>query len=91
MGSEQNYLSNPPLWLCILMDLIGCFSYLIPVYGEYIDLIWGPIAAFAFYIMYGGKFGKIGAMLTLAEEVMPYTDAIPVFTMAYFLKRKTEK
>ncbi|MBP3586671.1 MAG: hypothetical protein J6J29_04160 [Paludibacteraceae bacterium] len=91
MCSKRNYLSNPPLWLCLLMDAIGCMSYFIPVWGEYIDLIWGPIAAFAFYMMYGGNVGKVGALITLAEEVTPYTDFLPVFTLAYFLKVKSEK
>ena len=39
----------PRLWACILMDLVGVASYLIPGFGEMIDAVWGPISAIVFY------------------------------------------
>ena len=72
----------PRLWACILMDLVGVASYLIPGFGEMIDAVWGPISAIVFY-----KWFKtpIGAIIAGSEEMLPYVDIIPTFTIAYFL------
>lgn len=43
----------PPLWLCILIDIIGMLSYLIPGMGEWLDTIWAPISAFLFIYLFG--------------------------------------
>ena len=51
----------PDLTLCIIMDLIGCASYLIPFFGEFSDIIWAPLSGFVFYFLFGKKFG-IAAM-----------------------------
>ncbi|MBR5573817.1 MAG: hypothetical protein IKW35_04915 [Paludibacteraceae bacterium] len=79
----------PPLWLCILIDIIGMLSYLIPGMGEWMDTIWAPISACLFGILFGGTRGTIIAFL---EEALPFTDIIPTFTITYFLrKRKADK
>ena len=72
----------PRLWACILMDLVGVASYLIPGFGEMIDVVWGPISAIVFY-----KWFKtpIGAIIAGSEEMLPLVDIIPTFTIAYFL------
>ena len=74
----------PPLWLCILIDLIGMLSYLIPGMGEWIDTVWAPISAYLFGILFGGTKGTIIAFL---EEALPFTDIIPTFTITYFIHR----
>ena len=33
---------TPALWTCVVMDLIGCASYTVPVLGEVSDVIWAP-------------------------------------------------
>ena len=77
----------PQLWLCILLDIVGVASYFIPAWSEWIDIVWAPIAAFIFYLLFGGKTGIIGASLTFAEEALPFTDVIPMFTIGYFARK----
>ena len=80
---------RPPLWLCLLLDAIGMISYLIPTWGEWIDLLWAPVAALLFYLLFGGKTAAIGSVITLLEEALPFTDFLPLFTIAYIIgKRK---
>jgi hypothetical protein len=43
----------PDLTVCIVMDLIGCASYLIPFLGEFSDIIWAPLSGFVFYFLFG--------------------------------------
>ena len=77
----------PKLWLCLLLDIVGMASYFIPAWGEWIDIIWAPLSAFLFYWLFGGKTGTIGAALTFAEEALPFTDIIPMFTICYFAQK----
>jgi hypothetical protein len=45
------------------------------------------MAAFIFYLLFGGKTGTIGAALTFAEEALPFIDVIPMFTIGYFARK----
>lgn len=69
------------------MDIIGLASYLLPAFGEWSDLIWGPVSAIVFYKTFGGTIGKAGAFINLLEEILPFTDIIPTFAIAYFYER----
>jgi hypothetical protein len=90
MKPEKLFLPN--IGLCILLDLIGMASYFFPGLGELSDIIWAPISGFLFYKMFGGRLGKIGAVLNFLEEIIPFTDVIPSFTIAWFMrKREIEK
>ena len=50
---------NTKLILSLLFDGIGMISYLFPVYGEMIDLIWAPISGVFLFLMYKGTIGKL--------------------------------
>jgi hypothetical protein len=69
------------------MDLIGCASYVIPGLTEFTDVVWAPISAFIFYKTFGGKVGQIGAIINFVEEIIPFADIVPSFTIAYFYKK----
>ena len=88
---ENNLKTNkvflPNITLCILFDLIGMASYILPVVGEFTDLIWAPISGLLFYKMFGGRFGMIGGVLNTLEEIFPLTDIIPSFTIAWFIRK----
>ena len=77
----------PTLQFCILMDLIGCASYLLPGLGEISDLIWAPISGFIFYKAFGGKIGLYGGLFDFLEEILPGTDIIPTFTIVWLWKK----
>jgi len=69
------------LALCLLLDAVGCISFAIPLIGDFSDIIWAPIAAIISYKMFGEKRGKFTALTTFTEEVLPFTDIIPSFTI----------
>ena len=81
---------NPPLpniFACIALDVMGMASYFIPALGEFADVVWAPISAIIFYRMFGGRFGMIGGVLNFLEEIIPFTDIIPSFTIAWFIRK----
>lgn len=67
----------------ILYDLIGMSSTFIPVVGPFLDLIWAPIAANKMSNMYKGNEGKIASVIVFLEEILPFTDFIPTFTLMW--------
>lgn len=77
---------SPSLLLCILLDLIGCASYILPGLGEFTDIIWAPVSALIFYKLFGGWKGAIGGTLNFIEELFPGLDFIPSFTIMWLLK-----
>ncbi len=82
---------QPSLIFCIVMDIIGYTSYLIPLIGEFSDVIWAPVSAFIFYKTFGGKKGVIGGVFNFIEEIMPGLDFIPSFTIMWFWQKLTSR
>jgi hypothetical protein len=84
---------NRDLVISILLDSVGYFSYAIPFVGEFTDVIWAPIAAFLMTRIYKGRTGRTAGVLEFIEEVIPFTDFIPTFTLTwiytYIIKKGT--
>lgn len=80
------------LILGLLFDGLGMLSFSIPFLGEFSDVVWAPIAGFLMTWMYKGQIGKIAGILTFVEEIFPFTDVIPSFTLTwiyvYFIKKE---
>lgn len=72
------------LFLSILFDGIGMLSYLFPVFAETIDFIWAPISGILLMNMYKGTFGKLAGVFGFIEELVPFTDIIPTFTITWY-------
>jgi hypothetical protein len=91
----NNQQKSTSLVLCIVMDLLGYATYSIPVLGEFADLIWAPISAIVFFMMFGGWKGAFGSVFNFIEEILPGTDFIPSFTLMWlwqnFSKSKTRE
>ena len=85
---EKKY--TPSLWVCVLMDLLGCASYAVPLLGEVCDVIWAPLSAIIFYRMFGGTLGTFGSLFNFMEELFPGLDFIPTFTLSWALQRVTQ-
>ncbi len=79
----------PPIGICILMDLVGMASYAFPMIAEFSDIVWAPISALIFNKLFGGRLGLIGGILNFLEEIIPFTDFIPSFTIAWFIRKQT--
>ena len=88
MAKTEEKLFLPNIGLCILMDLIGMSSYFFPGMGEFSDIIWAPISGYVFFKIFGGRLGLIGGVLDFLEEILPFTDIIPSFTIAWFIRKK---
>ncbi len=84
---KQEKIFVPHIAICIIMDLIGMGSYVFPGMGEFADVVWAPISGYIFYKLFGGRFGLIGGTLDFLEEIIPFTDIIPSFTIAWFIRK----
>jgi len=73
------------------MDVIGYFTYAIPLLGEFADVIWAPISGIIFYITFGGWRGTFGGLFNFVEELLPGTDFIPSFTIMWFVQYFSKK
>ena len=84
--SKKNVNSDKysKLFLSLLFDGIGMLSYLLPGFAETIDFIWAPISGILLMKMYKGTFGKLAGVFGFIEELVPFTDIIPTFTIAWF-------
>ncbi|MGO4821264.1 MULTISPECIES: hypothetical protein [unclassified Flavobacterium] len=71
------------LLLGILFDAIGMLSFTIPMIGEFSDVVWAPIAGYLMTRMYKGTIGKVGGVITFLEEIFPFTDVVPTFTLTW--------
>lgn len=80
---------SPSLVFCLLMDIIGYATYAVPVLGEIGDIIWAPVSAIIFTISFGGWKGMLGGAFNFIEEILPGTDFIPSFTIAWFIKNNS--
>jgi len=74
---------NRNLILGILFDAIGMLSFSIPLIGEFSDVVWAPMAGFLMTWMYKGRVGKVGGIFTFLEELIPFTDFVPSFTLTW--------
>jgi hypothetical protein len=89
---EQTDNKTRNLILGLLFDGIGMLSFTVPFIGEFSDVVWAPLAGFLMTWMYKGRLGKIAGAFTFLEEIIPFTDVIPSFTLTwmynYWIKKK---
>ncbi|WP_207765208.1 hypothetical protein [Solitalea longa] len=74
------------LAICLVMDFLGMGTYSIPILGELGDLFWAPFSAIVFFFLFRRKMGLIGGAFNFLEEILPGTDVIPTFTLAWIGK-----
>ena len=85
---KESNLILPNIGLCIFLDLIGMASYIFPFLAEVSDIAWAPISAIIFNKLFGGRLGMVGGVLNFLEEILPFTDVIPSFTIAWFIRKQ---
>ena len=83
MQIEKTDNKNRNLFLGILFDAIGMLSFTIPFVGEFSDVVWAPIAGYLMTTMYKGTVGKVGGVVAFLEEILPFSDFIPTFTLTW--------
>ena len=89
VASESTKKKN--LFLGVLFDAVGMLSFTVPLIGEFSDFIWAPVAAYLMTRMYKGTAGKVGGVITFIEEIVPFTDFIPSFTLMWFYNYVVKK
>lgn len=67
----------------IIYDIVGMVSMAIPVVDPFLDIFWAPFAAKKMNDMYKGTEGKIASVFVFLEEILPFTDIIPTFTLMW--------
>ncbi|WP_299049491.1 hypothetical protein [uncultured Polaribacter sp.] len=65
------------LILSLILDAIG----LIPI--PFFDVVWAPASAYIMTKMYKSKEGKIAGILSFVEEIIPFSDILPTFTIMW--------
>ncbi len=83
---------QPSLQFCLVMDAIGCIPFIaLPIIGEGFDIVWAPISAIIFYYAFGGRKATFGAAFSLVEEIIPFANFIPTFTIAWLWQKYVVK
>lgn len=67
----------------LIYDAIGMASASVPLVGPFLDLLWAPYAAKKMTQMFPGKKGKLASIIVFLEEILPFTDVIPTFTLMW--------
>lgn len=83
LTKKQTSNKTTKLILGILFDCIGMLSYIVPAFAETLDLVWAPISGMLLVTIYKGYTGKIAGFIGFLEEIIPFTDVIPTFTLTW--------
>ena len=75
----------------LIFDGIGMLSFTIPFIGEFSDVVWAPLSGFLMMWMYKGILGKLGGTISFLEEILPFSDFIPTFTLVWIYKYLSKK
>ena len=75
------------LSLCLLLDALGFVSFLVP----WSDIFWAPLSAYIMITLFRSRQGKYAALFSFIEEILPFSDIIPTFTMMYYYERYKER
>lgn len=73
------------LFIGLLIDVLGMLtsSWVLPVIGDFADIVWAPFTAWLMTRLYKGTAGKIAGVATFIEEIIPGLDIIPSFTLMW--------
>jgi uncharacterized membrane protein len=74
------FVKRTKLYIGIIFDLIGMSPTLFPP----LALVWAPLSGLILAAMYKGKIGKVAGIFDFAEELLPFVDFIPTFTLTWF-------
>lgn len=69
---------------CLIIDIVGTSSELIPFFGEITDIAYAPVAALALRSMFNGS--NVIFALEFLEELLPLTDILPLATICWVVE-----
>lgn len=70
------------LVVSLLIDLVGSSSYLLPVVGEGLDIVWAPIQTIFIMALYDSITPNL-KYVSFIEEILPFTDIVPTATIGF--------
>jgi hypothetical protein len=73
------------LVLSLGIDLIGSATYMLPVVGEVLDLVWAPIQTVTIMAMYDYVTPHL-QYVSFMEEILPFTDILPSATIGWSIE-----
>ena len=73
------------LLLSLAIDSIGSASYMLPVVGEVLDVVYAPIQTVTIMAMYDYVSGWL-QYLSFVEEILFWTDVVPSATIGWLLE-----
>lgn len=71
------------LFVCVLIDLVGSGSLVVPFLGDAMDIITAPVGALLLHAIFADP--RVTAA-GFAEELLPGTDVLPTATIAWVLQ-----
>ena len=71
------------LVICLIVDIIGNFSFIIPGIGEITDTVWAPISSVILFLLFKNNVGTAGALINLGEELSLGFDFVPTLTLTW--------
>lgn len=83
MDNQENKFKL--LFIGLAVDIIGIVtsSWVLPGIGEFADIAWAPFTAWLMTRMYKGTAGKVAGVITFVEEIVPFVDIVPSFTLMW--------
>ncbi len=85
-SSAAQSSSSWKLIFCLLIDLIGMSSEFVPFWGQLTDIAYAPFASWALWMLF--RKSKVVAIIEFTEEILPYTDILPLGTICWLLETK---
>ena len=76
-------LKNKKLVKSLVYDAVGMATMAVPLVGPFLDMVWAPVAARKMSRMYPGTKGKLASAIVFLEEILPFSDVIPTFTLMW--------
>jgi hypothetical protein len=70
------------LLICLGIDLGGDASFILPGVGEAEDVLWAPVSALLVRRVFASN---LLAIVDFAKEALPFTDVLPLATLAWVL------
>lgn len=80
--AQEDIKKGKGLAAAIVIDLVGYWTYSVPLLGEFGDVIWAPISAWLIFKLFKSK---TAATIGFIEEALPGTDFIPTATLTWLL------
>ena len=73
------------LMVSLLIDAAGSASYLLPLVGEGLDIVWAPMQTILVAALYDATSPHL-KYLSFVEEILPLTDVVPTATLGWLLE-----